>query len=381
MTTVSHKPTILQIIPELGPGGAEQGCIDVAAAIVAAGGRALVATQGGSRIGDLLRHKGEVIEMPVKSKNPLTILANIGRLKRLIRSEKIDLVHARSRAPAWSAYFACKSLGIPFVTTCHAPYNFKGEMKRKYNAIMARGDRVIAISEFVVQYLRDNYNVEPAKIRLIHRGADINKFHPAMVSTQRVANLMTEWRVPDGMPVVLLPGRLTRWKGQHLLLEALARLGRKDVFTLLVGSDQGRITYRLELEQAIADLGLEGQVRIVEHCTDMPAAYMLASVIAAPSLDPEGFGRIAIEAQAMGRPIVASDHGGSKETIVRGETGWLVPPGDAQALANAMGQALDLTDEQRAELARRSIFHIREHFTKERMCQQTLAVYGELLRK
>jgi glycosyltransferase involved in cell wall biosynthesis len=244
---------------------------------------------------------------------------------------------------------------------------------------MTRGERVIAISDYVKNYILENYSVDPARVRTIHRGIALDRFHPGMVGMQRMANLLRDWRIEDGAPIILLPGRLTRWKGHHVLLQAMAQLNRPDVFCVLLGSDQGRSEYRQELEKMISDLNLTGQVRIIDHCNDMPAAYMISSVIVSASTDPEGFGRVPVEAQAMGRPIIATDHGGAQETIVRGQTGWLIPPGDAVALAEAVRQSLALTPQQRSVLATNSMYHIAQNFTREKMCEETLNVYAELL--
>lgn len=372
------QPVILQVIPELGPGGAEQGCIDMTAAITNAGGKALVASHGGSRTHEIKRHKGVHIDLPLHSKNPLTMLLNVARLRRVINKHQVDIVHVRSRAPAWSAYRACKGTSASFMTTCHAPYNIANGFKRFYNSIMMKGERVIAISHHVANYIQKNYQMDPSRLRLIHRGISLDRFHPSMVSAERMINISNEWRVPDGASVVMLPGRITRWKGHHILLQALEMLKRNDIFCVLVGSDQGRKEYTRELENSIREKGLDGNVRIVEHCNDMPAAYMLATVIVSASTDPEGFGRIPIEAQAMGRPIIGTDHGGAQETIIRGQTGWLVPPSDAGAMAVALKEALDLTAEQRETLALRSMQNVLDNFTTQKMCASTMAVYEEL---
>ena len=376
----SHQPVVMQIIPELGPGGAEQGCIDVAAELVRSGAQAIVVSNGGARVHELTRIGAVHINLPVHSKNPVVMWRNALHLRKLIKRYGVDIVHARSRAPAWSAYWACKILpSVHFMTTCHAPYNISGEWKRFYNSVIARGERVIAISNHVAQYLRENYHISADKIRLIHRGIPLEKFHPTSVTPDRMITLSAEWRVPDGTNIIMLPGRLTRWKGHHVLIEAMALLNRKDLFCVLIGSDQGRSEYRKELEDTIQEKGLGGQVRIVNHCNDMPAAYMLTSVVVSASTDPEGFGRIPIEAQAMGRPIIATDHGGAQETVVNGETGWLVPPGDAQALAAAIHSAMSLTPSQRAMLATRAMAHVATHFTREQMTDRTLNVYAELI--
>jgi glycosyltransferase involved in cell wall biosynthesis len=243
---------------------------------------------------------------------------------------------------------------------------------------MARGDRVIAISKFVADHAANVYGVGGDRLRTIPRGVDLNIFDPTRVGAQRMINLAGRWRLPDGMPVVMLPGRLTRWKGGLDFIAAVANLGRRDICCVFVGSEQRR-GFRRELEAAIRECGFAGVFRIVEECQDMAAAYMLADVVVSASRDPEGFGRIVVEAQAMGRPVVATDHGGSRETIVPGVTGWLVPPRDPAALAAAIGEALSLTVEERQQLARRSIAHIAARYTRQAMCAGTIRVYEELL--
>ena len=380
MNSFPLQPVIMQIIPALGAGGAEQGCLDVAEELVNSGAQAIVVSNGGPRVHELARCGAVHIEMPVHSKNPMVMLQNIRRIRHLITRYNVNIVHARSRAPAWSAYQACKGTAAHFITTCHAPYNISGNLKQLYNSSIAKGERVIAISKYVAQYLQDHYQVNPEKIRLIPRGIALDRFHPTAVTPQRLITLAQEWRIPDGANVIILPGRITRWKGHHVLIEAVARLKRDDIFCVLIGSDQGRTKYREELENTIKEKHLEGQVRIVNHCNDMPAAYMLASIAVCPSTDPEGFGRIPVETQAMGRPIIAADHGGAQETIIRGETGWLVKPGSAEELAKAINEALALTPNQRSILATRAMAHIAQHFTREQMVDETLDVYAELLK-
>lgn len=375
-----RRATVLQILPALGgQGGVERGTVEIAQAIVDAGGRALVVSAGGVLEHELGRAGAQHITLPVDSKNPLVMRANIDRLARIIRHEKVDLVHARSRAPAWSAYFATRGTGCHFVTTFHGTYGADNWVKRYYNSVMTRGERVIAISSFIAGHVRRIYGVRASKIRIVHRGVDMARFDPALVTPQRVIKLSREWRLSDGIPVVMLPGRLTRWKGQTVLVEAMAKLGRRDVVCLLLGDHQGRVDYRKELETQIVGSGLGGVVRIIDHCDDMPAAYMLADVVVSASTDPEAFGRVVAEAQALGRPVIATDHGGSRETVLPGETGWLTPVGDALALAAAIAKALALAPEARQRMALRAISHIRANFSKRVMCDKTLDVYDEIL--
>src|SRR5580692_1604656 len=374
----SRPPAVLQVVPSLVSGGVERGTIDLAGALVAAGWTAYVASAGGPMERELARAGAQHITLPLASKNPLVIRRNRAALIDLIRRAKIDLVHARSRAPAWSAWLAAQAAGRRFVTTFHNAYPIDMPLKRRYNSVMARGERVIAISHFVAEHVAEIYGVGADRLRTIPRGVDLARFDARRVRGERVAELATAWRVPDGVAVIMLPGRLTRWKGALDLIEAIARAGRRDLCCLLVGAEQHR-GFRRELEATIERLGLVGMFRIIEDCRDMPAAYVLADVVVSASTDPEGFGRVIVEAQAMGRPVIATDHGGARETIIPGNTGWLVPPGDAVALAAAIGEALSLDAVARDAFARRARAHIAAGFTREAMCARTIEVYEELL--
>lgn len=376
-----RRPVVLQVLPSLVTGGAERGAVDMALALARAGGTPIVASAGGPMTSELDRAGVTHAALPLASKNPLVMRRNIARLEALIRVHGVDIVHARSRAPAWSAYFAARRTGVRFMTTFHAPYNFEGRLKRLYNSVMARGERVIAISDFIREHILANYAVDPALIRVIHRGIDIGQFSPERVAPMRIEKLAKDWRLRDDRRVVMLPGRLTRWKGQIVLVEALARLrGRHpEAHCVLVGSDQGRTGYRREIEEAIAKLGLGDRVTIADHCNDMPAAYMLAEVVVNASSDPEAFGRVIVEAQAMGKPVVVTNHGAVRETVSAGRTGWVVPPGDPAALAEALDEALSLDSGQRALLARHTRDFVAGRFTREKMCGDTLAVYAELM--
>lgn len=373
-----RPPAVLQIVPSLVSGGAERGTVELAAALVAAGWTSYVASSGGPLERDLARAGAGHLTLPLASKNPLVIRRNTTALVPAIRRLGIDIVHARSRAPAWSAWSAAAATGRHFVTTFHNAYGSRAALKRWYNSVMARGERVIAISDFVAEHAALVYRVGPDRLRTIPRGVDLDSFDPQRVGAERIAGLARRWRLPDGVPTVMLPGRLTRWKGGLDFIAAIAALGRRDICCVLVGAEQRR-GFRRELEAAIEGHGLAGLCRIVEECRDMPAAYMLADVVVSASSDPEGFGRVIVEAQAMGRPVVATDHGGARETVLPGITGWLVPPGEPAALAAAIGEALALGAGERRLLARRASAHVAAQFTREAMCARTIAVYEELL--
>jgi glycosyltransferase involved in cell wall biosynthesis len=373
-----RPPAVLQIVPRLVSGGAERGTVDMARALVAAGWTSYVASSGGPLERDIVRSGATHLRLPLASKNPLVMRRNAGAIARLIRQLRIDIVHARSRAPAWSAWTAANATRRHFVTTFHNAYDVSIPLKRWYNSVMARGERVIAISQFVADHAARIYGIGPERLRTIPRGVDLDIFDPRRVGAERIANLARRWRLPDGAPLVMLPGRLTRWKGGLDFIAAIAMLGRRDIYCLLVGPEQRR-GFRRELEAVIGRHRLGELFRIVEDCRDMPAAYMLADVVVSASTDPEGFGRIIIEAQAMGRLVVATDHGGARETIVPGMTGWLVPPRDPAALAGAIAQTLSLSASGRRVFAERTIAHVAGRFTRDAMCARTIQVYEELL--
>jgi glycosyltransferase involved in cell wall biosynthesis len=382
-TTSANTPraaTVLQVLPALGSsGGVERGTVEIAEAIVEAGGRAIVASAGGARTHELARVRAEHVTLPLHSKNPVVMYNNIARLAALIQNENVDLIHARSRAPAWSAYFAARRTDRAFITTFHGTYNAGNFMKRHYNSIMTRGERVIAISAFIAGHLRRVYGVPANRIRIIPRGVDLYRFDPSQVSAERVIQLANDWRLTDGMPVIMLPGRLTRWKGQGVFIEAVAKLQRRDLRCLIVGGDQGRTEYRTELESLVEEHDLGEVVRIVDHCDDMPAAYMMADVVVSASTDPEAFGRVIVEAQALGRPVIATDHGGATETVIEGETGWLVEPGSVAPLADALKHVLSLDEAARTGLSETAIANVRDRFSKQSMCEKTLEVYNDVL--
>ena len=374
--------TVLQVLPSLDTGGVERGTIEVAQALSEAGANALVASAGGRMVPQLERVGGRHAGLSLMTKDPLNLLLNAGRLRRLIRNEHVSLVHARSRAPAWSAWLAARREGVPFVTTWHGVYSQDLPGKRFYNSVMGRGERVIAISHFVARRIEQHYGVDPGRVRIIPRGVDVTVFDPEFVGGDRIHKLAQAWRLPPGARVVMLPARLTRWKGAEIMLRAVAALPvphRDTLFCVLVGSDQGRTDFAREVAALAGQLGLGERLRLAGHCDDMPAALMLADVVVAASLKPEPFGRAVIEAQAMGRPIVAFDHGGAAETIEHEVTGWRVAPGQVTALSQAIGTALDLGDEERSALGERARASVAAHFTTAEMQRRTLDVYREVL--
>jgi glycosyltransferase involved in cell wall biosynthesis len=371
-------PAILQVLPALRSGGVERGTLEIAEAQIAAGFRAIVASAGGEMVPALEALGAKHITLPLTAKSPWAMWRNAAALAALARAEGVALIHARSRAPAWSALIAARRLGLPFVTTYHGAYNEGFPGKRLYNSVMARGDRVIAISHFIADLIRARHGVAESRLRVIPRGVDPRRFDPALVSPARLAALRAAWGVAEGQPIIMLPARVTRWKGQMVLVEAMAQLPG-DALALLVGDAAERPAFQAELQARIAGLGLQDRVRLVGHATDMPAALMLADVVVHASTDAEAFGRTVIEAQAMARPVIASDLGAPRETVAEGITGWRTPPGDAAALAAALSRALAMTDSERAALGARARAAVLSGYTTAAMQAATMATYRELL--
>ncbi len=374
--------TVLQVIPRLESGGAERTTLEVARALIASGGYAVVATAGGRFVPELESVGAIVNIMPVDSKNPFVIWRNVTRLMSAIRRHNINLVHARSRAPAWSSYFAAKRCQVPFVATHHGTYQADSWGKRYYNSIMVRGDRVIANSKFIAAQISKTYHLPTDRIEIVPRGVDERAFDLKAISDERKALMRREWGLEaDERRIILLPARLTRWKGQRVLIDAAERLlhsGHKDFVCVLLGDAQGSGTYQREIFSLIRDRHLSDIVKMPGYCSDMPTAYALCSVVVSPSTDPEAFGRVAIEAQAMERPVIVSDHGGAQETVIDGVTGWRVSPGDSEALARALEEALSLDAKARRSLGERARAHVHRAYSVDQMCARTMTLYQDL---
>lgn len=373
---------VLQVIPGLETGGAERTTIEIAEALTRDGHEALVASEGGAMEAELAAAGGELIRLPLASKNFFTLLNNAARLKALIKARDIGIVHARSRAPAWSAMRAVQKTNAKFVTTYHGTYNAKSGLKRFYNSVMARGERVIANSEFIRDHIIAEHGLTAGAITVIPRGVDVDRFDVTDSVRSRGRDLALEWALPENRFVAVLPARLTRWKGQRVAIEALGRLkaqGRKLPVLVLVGGNQGRSAYTEELEILIGDHGLERDVWLVGHCDDMPAAFAAADIALNPSTDPEAFGRTAAEASAAGLPVIVADHGGAREVVADGVTGWRTPPGDAGALAKTLHEAMELDIAARQAMGQAGRQRVMERFTVSSLQTSTLRVYRELL--
>ena len=379
-----HNKTILQVVPEMATGGVERTTVEVASAIIEAGGRALVFSAGGRLVHELEAIGAEHIYGEANSKHPWTVfVSNPAKLARIIEREKVDLVHARSRAPAWSALLAARRTKTPFVTTYHGIYNAKSGLKRWYNSVMARGDRVIANSGYTRDHILAEHKIAANKIEVIYRGVDVDAFDPQAVSNTRREALASQWGISlhSPHPRAILPARLTAWKGQKVMLEALGSLkrGGAEIECLMVGDPQGRDAYRAELDHEIRRLGLDSRVHLVGHCSDMPAAFCLADFAVTPSTEPEAFGRTAAEAQAMGLPVIASDLGGARETVEDGVTGFLSRAGDAKALADCMSRLLALSPAEKAAMGAAGATRVRSLFTTRALQLATVALYQRLV--
>ncbi|MEM8950035.1 MAG: glycosyltransferase family 4 protein [Pseudomonadota bacterium] len=377
-------PKVLQVLPALGPGGVERGTLDVSRFLISKGWTPIVASNGGEQETNLLEMGAVSLNLPVHSKNPLVMHRNVKRLAQIIRNHDIQLVHARSRAPAWSAYYAAKRANVPFMTTFHSLYS-GGEnfLKRGYNAIMTSGERVIAISDYVAEHVIKRYGVENDQLRVIPRGVDLDEFDPEKVDAARVEKLRKDWELDPEKRIIMLPARISKRKGHTWLLEALAKLWEDgkhdDTICIMVGGRAAGSTYADRVEKKIIDLKLENRVWLTGPTSDMPAAYALADIVVIPSTGPEAFGRTSIEAQAMGKPVIATDDWGLSETIMPAATGWLVHLDDTGHLANALDLALAMPEDALERLATRCRRFVDRHYSLGRMGKSTVSVYRELI--
>ena len=377
------QPVIVQIVPQMNRGGVERGTVEIAEAISARGWKAVVICNGGRMENQLRRAGAEVYTLPVDTKNPLKWPAVRRRLKAVLLSVGADIVHVRSRAPAWIALPLTRAMGIHSISTIHSKFVPQNFVKRIYNQKMLTADGIIAISDYVKSVITSHYSeaISEKAIQVIHRGVDLDVFDPVKVSQHRIVRLSETLNLPDDGPVVMLPARATEWKGHAPLIEAVARLEAKDVTLLLLGAGDGYSRFIERLRALAIKTGLDGRLRIASGTDDMPAALMLADVVAMPSTIPEPFGRVALEAQAMGRPVVAFKHGGAIESIQEGETGWLAEPNNVEDLARCLQLALKLGPRQRTIWAKRARAHVESAFSTQQMCEKTLEIYADFLQK
>ena len=375
-----NKPVVLQVLPELEMGGVEIGTVEIAGGMQKHGITNFVASQGGRLVYDLEKIKVGHLTLPLKTKNIFKMRKNADKLAQFIRENGINIVHARSRAPAWSAYWAAKKAGVHYMTTFHGTYGLgPWGLKKLYNRVMTYGERVIAISEHIKRHILANYKISEDKIRLVHRCVNTEKFSPEAVTPERMINTVRDYNIPGDKKVLLLGGRITRWKGQHLLIEALSKVKNQNYYCIIAGDEQGREEYVKELKGLIAKYGLENRVAIFGKVLDMPALMMVSNVILSTAIEPEAFGRIAIEGQAMGKIVVASNHGGSLDSVIDGKTGRLFYNNNAASLAEAIDWALSLSEGEEEKIAKAAVKNVKDNFTKEIMCAKTIKVYEELM--
>ncbi|MCA0369592.1 MAG: glycosyltransferase family 4 protein [Proteobacteria bacterium] len=380
--TYSMPSAVLQVLPKLGAGGVEQGTIDIAKALIGNGYRSLVASQGGMRVEELMEAGAHHVTLPLASKNPVKILGeNTKALHSLIVEEKITLVHARSRAPAWSAYRAARLAGVPFVTTFHGTYNFSNFAKKWYNSVMVRGARVIAISDFIKDHILDNYGsyITEDRITVIPRGIDLSRFDPSAIDEHAVR----QWRMDNGISLkialLVMPGRLTRWKGHSEVLRAFSRLVPGSAHLAIIGDHQGRVAYLDELQALARTLGVAPYVSFLDHTNQMPLVYASAQGVVHASTDAEAFGRVVAEAQAMGKPCLVSKLGAPKEIVLEDETGWVADPHDARDLYEGLQELLNVSPDRLGYMAHLARARVLSLFSLEQMTGRTLELYKDLL--
>ena len=379
---MQEKPNILQVIPTLNISGAEQGCFDVANYLTKNGFTSNVVTSSGYRIDQLKKNGSIVNKIPVHSKNPVTIIFNIFRILKIVKKNNINIIHARSRAPAWSCYFVAKIAKIKFITTFHGTYNFNNKIKKFYNSIMLRSDYVIAISEFIYNEIKTKYAYSKKNISVISRGIDIKYLDPSKIDYKKVNNFLKDLNLENNSIKLVLPGRVSGWKGHKIAIEAMTYLREKSSkdFVLLIVGPTDNLKLKNNLLRKINELKLENIVKFIGPSKEMDLVYSTADIVLSCSTDPEAFGRIPVEAQAMGKVIIASNHGGHRETIINGLSGFLYPPLNPIELANSIIKAIsnEIYLDEQYKIKRRQI--ILDNFTDLNMCQKTLEVYNKVLR-
>ena len=383
MTT---KIKVLQVIPKLGYGGAETGCYDIAHYLSEKNCSSFIATSGGKLLKFVKRNKVKIFRLPVHSKNPILIIFNTIILSILILVNNINIVHARSRAPAWSCYLACLITRRHFITTFHGTYNYKTYLKKFYNSVMLKSKLTIAGSNFIFNHITENYNNflhSKKKLRVIYRGINLEYYNQKNISILKMENLKKEWEISANKFTILLPGRLTSWKGQEKFIESLNILiedyNVSNFQAIVLGSDQGRKVYKKKLINLVQRYRLGQKVKFIDHCKEMPVAYSLADIVISASIEPEAFGRVSVEAQAMGKPIIASNLGGSKETILDGKSGFLYKHDDPRELAKSLNAVIELDQDQLNFIGNEGRKNVTKKFDVEAMCDSTLREYKKLL--
>ena len=383
---MSSKINVLQVIPKLGYGGAETGCFDLAHFLNENNCKSYLVTSGGPLLKYINRKKVKVIRLPVQSKNPLLILLNSIVLIFIIFFLNINIVHARSRAPAWSCLFATKITRRKFVTTFHGTYNFKSSLKKWYNSVMVRSDLIIAGSNFIFSHIKENYSTylnKEKKFLVIFRGINTEYFNPKKIKDSDKTLLRKKWKIDNDKKVILLPGRLTGWKGQEMFIDSIRNLKENspdlNFIAVILGSDQGRKIFKKKLIRLVEQFRLNNEVLFIEHLELMPIAYEISDVVVSTSIEPEAFGRVSVEAQAMEKPILASNIGGSNETIINEKTGFLFEAGNSKNLSEKLGEILNLSEVTRNGIGAEGRKNVKVKFNVEKMCNSTYSEYKKLI--
>ena len=380
------KLKVLQVIPKLGYGGAETGCFDLAHYLPENDCPSYIVTNGGELLKFIDKKKVKLIRLPVQSKNPILILFNAIALVFIILFHNITIVHARSRAPAWSCLFATKLTNRKFVTTFHGTYNFNNSLKKFYNSIMVRSNLIIAGSNFIFSHINNNYSKYlglKKKFLVIFRGINVDYFDSSTTLKNEEEQLLKDWRLTRDKKIILMPGRLSKWKGQEVYIEALnlvnKKIGRQSFYAVILGNDQGRNVYSKKIKRLAEQYRLTGQLRFIENCKNMPLAYKISNFVVSPSIEPEAFGRVAVEAQSMEKLIIASDIGGSNETIINNKTGFLFKSGNAEELSKKIIEVLNLGESTLKSMGIEGRKNIIKKFNVEKMCFSTYSEYKKLL--
>ena len=383
---MSSNINILQVIPKLGYGGAETGCYDIAHYLPEKNCKSFIVTSGGELTKFIDKEKVKLIRLPVHSKNPLLIFLNSIALIGIILFFNISIVHARSRAPAWSCLLATKLTRRKFVTTFHGTYNFSGKLKKLYNSVMVRSDLIIAGSNFIFSHIKKNYSellTLKKKFLVIFRGINVDYFDPSSKLEEDEKKLLTKWEINKEKKIILVPGRLTSWKGQEMLIEAInltkVELGYEAFHLVILGSHQGRDLYKKKLIRITEQYRLTNQIKFIDHCKDMALAYQVSDIVISPSIEPEAFGRVAVEAQSMEKLIIASNIGGSNETIINEKTGFLFDAGDANSLSKKIIQAITMDESSLKLMGKEGRKNVIKKFNVEKMCFSTYSEYKRLV--
>ena len=383
---MSSKLKVLQVIPKLGYGGAETGCYDLAHYLPENNCTSYIVTSGGELLKFIDKKKVKLIKLPVHSKNPILVIFNAIILIFIILFNNISIVHARSRAPAWSCLIATKITGRKFVTTFHGTYNFHNTIKKFYNSVMVRSNLIIAGSNFIFSHINEKYEKylgKKKKFLVIFRGINVDYFDPSTTLETEENKLISNWELTRGKKIILMPGRLTSWKGQEIFIEALnlvnKKLGYQSFYAVILGSDQGRDIYSKKIKRLTEQYRLTSQLRFIEECSNMPLAYKISDLIVSASIEPEAFGRVAVEAQSMEKPIIASDIGGSNETVINNQTGFLFKSGDPESLSKKIVEVLQLDESRLKSIGIEGRKNVLKKFNVEKMCFSTYSEYKKLL--